>query len=103
MKSSLRRIQSEQKVWCKETFKNHKPYQSILGVIEEVGELAHSHLKMEQGIRGTQEHHIEKAKDAVGDIMIFLIDYCNEMGYDIEKCLEVAWDEVSQRTYEKLQ
>lgn len=60
--------------------KNFPPYEgevpgndSILGCIEEAGELAHAHLKNKQGIRGTPEEHEAAAKDAIGDIVIYLL------------------------------
>ena len=65
-------IQKKQNKWQKINFPNTKNYQPLLGVVEEVGELSHSHLKMEQGIRGSEEGHIAKIKDAIGDIVIFL-------------------------------
>jgi hypothetical protein len=46
---------------------------SILGVVEELGELAHAHLKAKQGIRGTQAEHDAAAKDAIGDITVYLL------------------------------
>ena len=42
------------------------------GVIEEIGELAHANLKSKQNIRGTPEEHEAKAKDAIGDITVYL-------------------------------
>jgi NTP pyrophosphatase (non-canonical NTP hydrolase) len=46
---------------------------SILGLIEENGELAHAHLKAKQGIRGTPEEHEAAMRDAIGDIVIYLL------------------------------
>lgn len=46
---------------------------SIIGCIEELGELAHAHLKKKQGIRGTTEQHDEAAQDAIGDIVVYLL------------------------------
>lgn len=46
---------------------------SILGCIEEVGELAHSYLKAKQGIRGTPEEHDAAGRDAIGDIVVYLL------------------------------
>jgi hypothetical protein len=51
---------------------DRKECHSVLGVIEEVGELAHHHLKEAQGIRGTAEEHQAGARDAIGDIMVYL-------------------------------
>jgi NTP pyrophosphatase (non-canonical NTP hydrolase) len=60
--------------------RNFPPYEgqipgndSILGVMEELGELAHAHLKAKQGIRGTQAEHDAAAKDAIGDITVYLL------------------------------
>ena len=47
----------------------------LLGICEEAGELCHAQLKKEQGIRGTIEQHDAAMKDAVGDIMIYAINY----------------------------
>jgi len=38
-----------------------------MGLVEEVGELAHAHLKNEQGIRGTPEEHVQAKVDAIGE------------------------------------
>ncbi|MFT5208243.1 MAG: NTP pyrophosphatase (non-canonical NTP hydrolase) [Candidatus Omnitrophota bacterium] len=97
----LRQIQKEQDAWAKENFDNKKPYQAILGVTEEIGELAHSYLKMEQGIRGSKEKHIELMKDAVGDSVIFLMDFCNQMDFDLQDLVEGTWDEVKKRNWKK--
>lgn len=66
------------------TQKNFPPYDgeipgndSVLGCIEELGELAHAHLKNKQGIRGTPEEHEVAAKDAIGDLVIYLLGVIN--------------------------
>ena len=94
---NLSRIQREQGEWSSKNFANKKPHQPILGAAEEIGELAHAYLKMEQGIRGTKEEHTEKMRDAVGDCCIFLMDLCNQMGWDFEEILERTWAEVQKR------
>src|SRR4051812_30609457 len=54
--------------------------QPFKGMVEELGELAHADLKMEQGIRGNVEEHQLAAKDAVGDLLVYMADYCNMKG-----------------------
>lgn len=98
---SLKKIQREQSVWSTKNFKNKKPYQPILGATEEIGELAHAFLKMEQGIRGTKEEHIAAMKDAVGDCCIFLMDLCNQMGWDFEEIIDSTWTHVKKRNWTK--
>lgn len=60
--------------------KNFPPYpgevpgnDSIIGCIEELGELAHAYLKAKHGIRGTQREHDAAAKDAIGDLIVYLL------------------------------
>jgi NTP pyrophosphatase (non-canonical NTP hydrolase) len=98
---NLRQAQSEQDAWSKRNFDNRKPYMAVLGAAEEVGELAHAYLKMEQGIRGDREKHVANMKDAVGDCVIFLMDLCNQMGWDFEEIVETTWDQVKQRDWKK--
>lgn len=74
---------------------------SLVGVVEEVGELAHALLKMDQKIRGTDEEHIAEGKDAVGDIFIYMAGLCNKHGWNMQKCIEKAWIEVANRDWTK--
>ena len=98
---NLKQIQSEQNEWSNKNFINKKPYQPILGAAEEVGELAHAYLKMEQGIRGDKETHMANMKDAVGDCVIFLMELCNQMGWDFETIVNDTWDHVKKRDWKK--
>ena len=95
----LSRIQKEQEEWSNRNFDNKKPYQPILGATEEVGELAHAYLKMEQGIRGTRAEHEAAMKDAIGDCAIFLMDLCNQMGWSYEEIIETTWNHVKKRDW----
>lgn len=96
----LKKIQKEHKEWGKRNFGDSPSWQPLLGVQEEVGELSHAHLKEAQGIRGT-ENHEENAKDAIADIILYLIDYCNRRDFDIETILQETWDKVKQRDWKK--
>jgi NTP pyrophosphatase (non-canonical NTP hydrolase) len=71
----------------------------LLGVMEELGELAHAHLKATERVRGTPEEHAAKARDAIGDVVIFLADYCSAQGYDFQDCVEATWASVQQRDW----
>lgn len=99
---TLKEIQTEQVEWLKHNFPEfncQKAYWALLGVVEEVGELSHSQLKSEQGIRGTQEELAEKGKDAVGDIIIFLLAYCSAKGWDCEEIVNEVWRRVGKRDW----
>ena len=93
------RLQMEHKVWADRNFPERKPYQSLLGATEELGELAHAQLKLEQGIRGTRDEHLAEAADAVGDTIIYLADYCTSIGFDLQVVIEQTWDRVNQRDW----
>jgi NTP pyrophosphatase (non-canonical NTP hydrolase) len=97
---SLKDYQERHDKWQKHNFggKHGSGYRPLLGVVEEVGELAHAHLKAEQGIRNNENHEANK-KDAVADIIIYLSDYCTGQGIDLEKTLKETWDQVLKRDW----
>ncbi len=106
--SSLDKLQAAIGGWNSRNFPNKKPHQPCLGVGEEMvellcayGRLSHAHLKSEQGIRGTPEQHKAAKCDAVGDIVIYLNDYCNQNGLNMADCVIKAWNEVNQRDWVK--
>lgn len=96
---ALKFFQSDHKRWVNYNFPDENAHSPLLGLAEEVGELAHAHLKREQGIRGTAEEHQAAAADAIGDIMIYLTSYCNRNGFDLADCLVVAWEEIRDRDW----
>lgn len=98
---TFRRLQLEVGSWSRHNFGDQPAYRPLLGAVEEVGELAHSHLKMEQGIRGSAEEHIAKAKDAVGDILVYLADYCARREFDMQSIIDEVWGKVKQRDWKK--
>ena len=93
------RLQEQQRPWVAHNFPKREPYFPLLGAMEELGELAHAHLKMLQGIRGTREEHLMNAQDAVADIVIFLSDYCSAMGFDFQSIMENTWEKVRKRDF----
>ena len=98
---TLDRLQRELAPWQAHNFPTSKPDDPFKGVVEELGELAHSLLKRDQGIRGTAEEHTEKAKDAVGDLLVFLADLCNRQGWSMQECLELGWGTARVRDFQR--
>ena len=99
---TLEELQAKQREWVEHNFPNRTNYHPLLGVVEEIGELCHAHLKYEQGIRSmSQAKYMELAEDAVGDIIIYLADYCSANGIDLQECLEDTWSRVKQRDWIK--
>lgn len=84
---TLRQLQQEQAEWVKFNFPNRHQLMPLMGIIEELGELAHAQLKGEQGIRYTPEVVMAKKVDAIGDILVYTSDYCSALGLDLEECI----------------
>ncbi len=98
---NLFELQAEHMEWLEKNFPQQQPADPLLGIVEEVGELAHAHLKASQSIRGTPEELQAEARDAIGDIVIYLTSYCNTNGYDLALAVGHAWREVKQRDWQK--
>lgn len=73
---------------------------ALLGVAEEVGELCHYHAKLEKGYR-TEEDHEAEIEDAIGDIVIYLADYCSARNIDFETAVAEAWEKVRSRDWNR--
>jgi NTP pyrophosphatase (non-canonical NTP hydrolase) len=97
----LVKFQTVHNVWRKVNFPYSRKVDPLLGLVEEVGELSHAVLKQRQGIRGTSDDHESAKRDAIGDIFIYLVDFCNREGVDIERCIVEAWGEVKNRNWVK--
>src|SRR6185503_13269547 len=98
----LRLMQREVSEWVARNFDPNRPsWHPLLGIQEEVGELSHAFLKRAQGIRGTAEQHTEGIKDALADAIIYMLDFCNKEGIDLQAELERTWDKVKQRDWKK--
>ena len=98
---SVRLVQVEQKPWITHNFGDRPAWMPLVGVMEELGELAHYFLKMAQGIRGTEKEHRAGIKDAVADIVIFLCDFCTSQGIDLEAEVLKTWKNVKKRDWKK--
>lgn len=99
--AGLNDLQDQIQAWTTHNGFDNKPEWTALGIVEEMGELAHAMLKQKQKIRGTHEEWEAKGKDAVGDIIVFLAHLCNEKGWSLAECLDTAWSEASVRDWIK--
>lgn len=98
---SLATLQREQAEWARRNFGEQPAWCSVVGAMEELGELAHALLKSQQGIRGTDEEHRAAAADAVADVIVFLAGFCSATKIDLEKTVRETWGEVKQRDWAK--
>jgi NTP pyrophosphatase (non-canonical NTP hydrolase) len=66
---------------------NAKPYTQLLKAFSEMGELADAELK-----GGDLD-----AEDAIGDVLVCLINYCALKDLDMTQCLKLAYDQIKDR------
>ena len=66
---------------------NATPTSQLLKAVSEMGELADA--------EGKQD--LPAIKDAIGDVMVCLINYCALRDISITHCLELAYDEIKDR------
>lgn len=93
-------VQAEVGRWSRKNFDDGDRILKFIGIVEEVGELGHALLKEAQGIRKNEDHAAAK-RDAVGDMLIYLCDYCELEGLSIAQCLEETWSHVRTRDWRK--
>jgi len=96
----LKQLQRESKIWSAHNFPIAESWMPLMGATEEIGELCHIHLKSAQGIRKV-DNVKELKMDAIGDVIIYLADYCNRSGLDLQESVELAWEEASKRDWIK--
>jgi len=66
---------------------NSTPETQLLKAMSEMGELADATIKKDQ----------EAVIDAVGDVMVCLINYCALQDLNLVDCMEVAYDQIKNR------
>ena len=66
---------------------NATPTSQLLKAVSEMGELADAEGKRD----------IEAIKDAVGDVLVCLINYCALRDLDVTSCLEGAYEQIKDR------
>jgi NTP pyrophosphatase (non-canonical NTP hydrolase) len=98
----IRDMQIQHHKWLRHNFPDQTDHQPLLGIVEEVGELAHAALKHEQAIRGmTYSRAREAEKDALGDIFIYMMSYANSRALDLEAIITETWGQVQERDWRR--
>ena len=75
----LRETQKKLYTWKQRNFPNSGAYEQCVGLIEELGELAHAHLKGSQNIRHTPAEIVAMKQDAIGDMVVFLLNLMSDL------------------------
>ncbi len=66
---------------------NSTPAAQLLKAFSEMGELADA----------TTKNNRDDAMDAVGDVLVCLINYCALQDFNLVDCLELAYDQIKHR------
>jgi NTP pyrophosphatase (non-canonical NTP hydrolase) len=66
---------------------NAKPYTQLLKAFSEMGELADAELK---------DSDLDR-EDAIGDVLVCLINYCALKDLDMTQCLKLAYEQIKDR------
>lgn len=66
---------------------NAKPYTQLMKAGSEMGELFDAELK----------GNTDMIKDAIGDVMVCLVNYCALKDIDIVECMGLAYQEIKDR------
>lgn len=72
---ALERLQTESAKWVERNFAPRPASHPMLGVVEELGELAEA-----QAATPGEEGYLDRVKDACADAVIFMVDLCNATG-----------------------
>ncbi len=97
----IEQYQMEVREWSKKNFGDQPSTNSLLGIMEELGELAHAHLKGIQGIRHTPDEIHNMRGDALGDLFIYMCDYADRSGLWLEEVIETVWNKVKKRNWKE--
>lgn len=98
----IRGLQQRHEAWSQKNF-GHRPrpaWHPLLGIGEEAGELMHHFLKRAQGIRKGEDHDAG-IKDALADIFIYMLDFCNRENIDLQKVILDVIRDVHERNWVK--
>jgi NTP pyrophosphatase (non-canonical NTP hydrolase) len=99
---NLNNLQIDLKPWLFHNFPEATSDQQLKGVMEELGELCHADLKCEQKIRDyTSKKTDDAIKDAIGDLVIYLCNYCTTKGIVFNDCIDIAFNEIIKRDWVK--
>jgi NTP pyrophosphatase (non-canonical NTP hydrolase) len=71
----------------------------LKNISKQLGVMAHSHLKSEQGIRGDSKKHDLTAQTAFGHLMVELQLICRRFEWDLRHVVEEVWARVRLRDF----
>ena len=86
-------------VWAAHNFPHDTTELTVLGLVEEAGEVARAVLKRRQNIRGTYPEWTDEIKKECADVFIKLCHVAGVEGFSLANAIVNRWAEVSQRDF----
>ena len=83
----------------KRLFPDRQPTVSVVGILVPLGKLVRAHIKSTQEDRQMPAKYEAAAKDAVGEAVILLADYCIAQDFDLQTIMQDTWARVRQRAW----
>ena len=66
---------------------NNDPHIQFTKIVEELGETSAAYNKQKP----------EELTDSIGDLLVTIIIFCNQVGLNPEECLNYAWKQIANR------
>lgn len=90
MKSKFEQLQFNVELWAEKRglIKPENQFKQFAKAIEEIGELGRGMLKEDEFL----------IQDSIGDSLVTLIILSKQLNFDPVKCLEIAYNEIKDRT-----
>lgn len=97
--TDIRDVQGEVNAWVERNFGHDNEMATVVGLVEEVGELSRAVVKRSQGIRGTREEWDVELRKEAADVFIKLCDVASFYGFDLHDAVAERWTVVSARDW----
>lgn len=92
-------LQAQVNTWVEHNFGHDNEMATVVGLVEEVGELSRAVVKRSQGIRGTREEWDAEMRKEAADVLIKLCDVASFYGFDLADAVAERWTVVSARDW----
>src|SRR3990172_3730987 len=100
-KNELKHLQGEVYAWHCNNFGDAAPFEMLMGLTYEIGKLGKYELQAMQGLVKVEADHNARIRDALGDAVIYIMQYCSSRGWSLADVLELTWAAVSRRDWKR--
>ena len=98
-RDSLTTLQDDVQQWVVRNFGTDNELATVVGLVEEVGEMCRAVVKRSQGIRGSEEEWTAELRKESADVLIKLCDIAQFNGFSLAEAVAERWGKVRQRDW----